>query len=174
MIVSADIKCTCDSDRGRDFARLVVLGGLCHSVQGQLLEFFSSRCADRRPTFALKRLPFFRLHVRICEEAGSVVFVAALWESEQGLPLLHLTVADSAQLGQGRLQLNLLASLLFLFLVIHLHLSIKLYLFLIVFRLSIVIIVTSFLVMLRSGATFNFSVLPRSGATFQLVAVKVR
>ena len=83
-----------------------------HSLHVQLLEFFSSLCADRRPTFALKRLPFFRLHVRICEEAGSVVFVAALWESEQGLLRLHLTVADSAQLSQGRLQLYHLAYLL--------------------------------------------------------------
>ena len=79
-----------------------------HSLHVQLLEFFSSLCADRRPTFALKRLPFFRLHVRICEEAGSVVFVAALWESEQGLLPVHLLVADTAQLDRDRLQLNLL------------------------------------------------------------------
>ena len=96
-----------------------------------------------------------------------MVFVVALWESEQGLPLLHLTVADTAQLDRGRLQLNLLASLLFLFifLVIHLHLSIKLYLLLGDLRLSIVTIVTF------EVAFFNFDVLPRSGATFQLVAV---
>ena len=41
-----------------------------------------------------------------------MVFVAALWESEQGLLRLHLTVADSAQLSQGRLQLYHLAYLL--------------------------------------------------------------
>ena len=92
-------------NRARDFASL---GGMYHSLHVQLLEFFSSLCADRRPTFALKRLPFFRLHVRICEEAGSVVFVAALWESEQGLLPVHLLVADTAQLDRDRLQLNLL------------------------------------------------------------------
>ena len=37
-----------------------------------------------------------------------MVFVAALWESEQGLLPVHLLVADTAQLDRDRLQLNLL------------------------------------------------------------------
>ena len=82
--------------------------------------------------------------------------VSTTLENVQVLASVHALEANSAQLCQGRLQLNLLASLLFvfLFLVIHLHLSIKLYLLLGDLRLSNVIIVTSFSVLPRSGATF--------------------
>ena len=103
--------------------------------------------------------------VNMPEEAFGVAAVSTTLENVQVLTSFHALEANSAQLCQGRLQLNLLASLLFLFLFLVIHLSIKLYLLVRDLRLSNVIIVTSFLVLLRS-ATFNFSVLPRSGATF--------